>query len=113
MSWIPNFLDRIDYVFTQTGALAFDKLALGVGMLPSDYFHQNVFAGFQEDALGIRDREIIGVDNIMWSSDYPHTDSTWPHSRKVIEEEFVGVPDAEMEKILVSNAVNLYGLNGA
>jgi predicted TIM-barrel fold metal-dependent hydrolase len=45
-----------------------------------------VFAGFQEDAMGIRDRHIIGVDNLLWGSDYPHVESTFPRSRQIIEE---------------------------
>ena len=52
---------------------------------PSDYFHRNVFVGFQEDALGIRDRHIIGVDSLLWGSDYPHQESTFPRSREIIE----------------------------
>ena len=55
-------------------------------MLPSDYFHRNVFAGFHEDAMGIRDRNVIGVDNLLWGSDYPHVESTFPRSRQIIEE---------------------------
>ena len=78
LSWIPHFLERIDYTYTQRGNFGVDKPPLREGMLPSDYFHQNVFAGFQEDSLGIRLRDVIGVDNIMWGSDYPHTEGTFP-----------------------------------
>ena len=46
------------------------------GMLPSDFFHRNVVLSFQEDAIGIRLRDVIGTDNMMWGSDYPH--SAWP-----------------------------------
>ena len=55
-------------------------------MLPSDYFRRNVFAGFQEDEIGIRDRHIIGVDNLLWGSDYPHVESTFPGSHQITEE---------------------------
>ena len=51
-------------------------------MLPSDFFHRNVVLSFQEDAIGIRLRDVIGVDNMMWGSDYPHSGSTFPQSRK-------------------------------
>jgi hypothetical protein len=47
-----------------------------------------------EDRVGILMRDLIGVDTQMWSSDYPHSDSTWPNSLKVIEEQFEGVPAA-------------------
>ena len=109
IGWIGHFLERIDRAYHRFS----HQNKMFLEMLPSEYFRRQVYATFIHDRVGVASREFIGVDNIMWSSDYPHTDSTWPHSRKVIEEEFVGVPDAEMEKILVSNAVNLYGLNGA
>jgi predicted TIM-barrel fold metal-dependent hydrolase len=46
----------------------------------------------------------------MWSNDYPHTESTWPHSRKIVEELMAGVPDAERDKLVASNAALLYGI---
>jgi predicted TIM-barrel fold metal-dependent hydrolase len=51
------------------------------------------------------------VDNIMWSSDYPHTDTTWPDSKKYIEESLAGVPADDRHKILAGNAMKLYGLS--
>jgi predicted TIM-barrel fold metal-dependent hydrolase len=77
---------------------------------PSDYFRRQVGGTFIEDPVGVRERHTIGLDVIMWSSDYPHSDSTWPHSRKAIEEHFVGVPEAERRKIVAGNAAALYGL---
>ncbi len=65
LSWIPHFLDRIDYTYTQR--VQQERYRFKEAMLPSDYFHRNVFAGFQEDAMGIRDRHIIGVDNLLWA----------------------------------------------
>ena len=53
-------------------------------MLPSDYFHRNVFAGFQEDAMGIRDRNVIGVDNLLWGSDYPLSSPPSPGADKLL-----------------------------
>jgi predicted TIM-barrel fold metal-dependent hydrolase len=47
----------------------------------------------------------------MWSSDYPHSDSTWPHSREVIAKDFAGVPEEDRRKILCENAVRLYQLD--
>ena len=111
LAWIPLFLDRIDYTYTQRGVVESAKLALGQGMLPSDYFHQNVFAGFQEDALGIRDRDIIGVDNIMWGSDYPHAESTFPRSRQILEELLRDCTEQEKAKIVGGNAARIYHLD--
>ena len=111
LSWIPHFLDRIDYTYTQRGVTTAGKKSLGEGTLPSDHFHRNCFAGFQEDALGIRDRDIIGVENIMWGSDYPHAESTFPRSREILEEILVDCTDQEKAKIVGGNAANLYKLD--
>jgi predicted TIM-barrel fold metal-dependent hydrolase len=53
---------------------------------------------FQEDAIGIRLRNVIGVGNMMWGSDYPHSESTFPRSQKILAEILAGVPDAEQAK---------------
>ena len=63
-------------------------------MLPSDFFHRNVVLSLQEDAIGIRLRDVIGVDNMMWGSDCPHSESTFPQSRKIL----AGVPEDEQAK---------------
>jgi predicted TIM-barrel fold metal-dependent hydrolase len=52
------------------------------------------------------------VENIMWSSDYPHTVSTWPHSREVVERDFKGVPESEKRQMVRENVARLYGLAG-
>ena len=48
---------------------------------PSHYFRRQVFATFMEDPVGLRERHHIGIDNIMWASDYPHSETTWPNSK--------------------------------
>jgi hypothetical protein len=55
-------------------------------MRPSDFFRRNVVLSFQEDGIGIRLRDVIGVENMMWGSDYPHSESTFPQSRKILAE---------------------------
>ena len=52
---------------------------------------------------------IIGIENIMWSSDYPHYDSTWPESLRVIGEHFAGVPEAEKRLMVSENVRRIYG----
>ena len=72
-------------------------------MLPSDFFDRNVVLSFQEDAIGIRLRDVIGPDNMMWDnmmwgSDYPHSESTFLHSRKILAEILAGLPGDEQAK---------------
>src|SRR5499433_1633470 len=89
----------------------FERYPIKEAMLPSDYFRRNVFAGFQEDAMGIRDRHIIGVDNLLWGSDYPHVESTFPRSRQIIEEVLGDCTEEEKAKIAGGNAARIYHLN--
>jgi hypothetical protein len=76
-------------------------------MVPSDFFRRSVVLSFQEDAIGTRLRDVIGPDNMMWDnmmwgSDYPHSESTFPQSRKILAEILAeiltGVPDDEQAK---------------
>jgi predicted TIM-barrel fold metal-dependent hydrolase len=77
---------------------------------PSFYFHRQVLGTFIDDEVGIRNRDVIGVESIMWSSDYPHVNSSWPTSQAYIERHFGGVPAAERAKMVGGNAAKLYGL---
>ncbi len=77
---------------------------------PSFYFHRQVYGTYIQDMTGIRNRDIIGVGNIMWCNDYPHVDGIWPRSAESIEEHMQGVPADERHAILAGNAVKLYGL---
>jgi predicted TIM-barrel fold metal-dependent hydrolase len=109
LGWVPFFLDRLDYTYTQRARRPWwHRFKQG---LPSDYFHQNVFLSFQEDAMGMRDRALIGVDQMMWGSDYPHTESTFPQSQKLLDRVFAGVPDNERKRITSTNVAKLYGFD--
>ena len=107
LGWIPYFLDRIDFNYTQRGT-GRNRLRFKNDMLPSDFFRGNCFAGSQEDALGIRDRHIIGVDALLSGFDYPHTESTFPRSREIIEDILTECTDEEKAKIAGGNAARIY-----
>ena len=78
---------------------------------PSEYFRRQIHATFIDDPLGVKNRHQVGIANVMWSSDYPHTASTWPHSRKIIARDFAGVPEAEQRRITRDNVIDLYHLD--
>ena len=109
LSWAPHFLDRMDYLYSQR-VRDITPYRFKNDMLPSDFFHRNVFLGFQEDGLGIRDRHIIGVDQITWGSDYPHFESTFPRSREILEEVLADCTEEEKAKIVGGNAARVYRL---
>jgi predicted TIM-barrel fold metal-dependent hydrolase len=75
---------------------------------PSFYMDQNVFGSFIHDRQGILNRDRPGGRNIMWSSDYPHSETTFPHSLQVIERDFAGVPEADIREIVCERARRVY-----
>ncbi len=109
LAWVPYLLDSMDYTYVERQEEAFYRFKGDV--LPSDFFHNNVYLSFQEDAVGIRLRDVIGVDRLMWGSDYPHSESTFPRSREVLSEILEGVPEKEQASIVAGAAAGLYGFN--
>jgi predicted TIM-barrel fold metal-dependent hydrolase len=111
LSWAPNILAAMDYTYRERHGEAIYRFK--DGMRPSDFFHRNVVLSFQEDAIGIRLRDVIGVDNMMWGSDYPHSESTFPRSRKILEAILAGVPDDERARIAGANTARVYRFDTA
>ena len=110
LSWAIYFLERLDYVYTER-TRGDEWPEFKDDMLPSDYFHRNVFLSFQEEPLGIKMRHVIGVDNLLWGSDYPHRESTFPRSRQILEEILEDCSEEEKAKIAGGNAARVYRLN--
>lgn len=106
--WVAHFMYRLDHVFEKFGAL-WDKV--GLIMKPSEYVRRNVWVTFQDDMIGPMTYRYFGEDNYMWASDFPHTDSTWPNSLKVIAKDFAGIPEQVTRKMVADNAVKLYRMD--
>jgi predicted TIM-barrel fold metal-dependent hydrolase len=106
IGWIAYFLLRMDRAYERFRQS--DPIPLT--MPPSEYFKRQVYATFQDDPVGLATRQFLGVDNFLWASDYPHVDSTWPHSQWVIKQHFAGMPAGDKQKILCDNAAKLYGI---
>ncbi|MGE3782871.1 MAG: amidohydrolase family protein, partial [Alphaproteobacteria bacterium] len=79
------------------------------GLLPSDYWKRNMFVEFMEDDLGVQLRDRIGVENMLWGSDYPHAEATFPRSQQFLSRMFDGVPEADLRKITSENAAKMFG----
>jgi predicted TIM-barrel fold metal-dependent hydrolase len=82
-------------------------------MKPSDYFRRQLYATFIDDPFGVKTYEDIGVGNFLWSTDYPHSSSTWPNSQDAMTRMFAAVPEPDLRKLARENATQLYGLNPA
>lgn len=106
IGWIPYFLERMDQTFEKhrfwTQSIITEK--------PSTYWYQHGHATFIRDLAGVAARHRAGLRNVLWSTDYPHSDSSWPKSREALEEHFSEVPAAERAMIAGGNAARLYGL---
>lgn len=105
--WAAHLVERMDFIYTQK-AYAKSWRRFQGGALPSDFFHRNVFLGIQEDAMAVRLREVIGVDNLLWGSDYPHAESTFPRSQEILKEIMDGCTPEEVDKMTRENARKLY-----
>jgi predicted TIM-barrel fold metal-dependent hydrolase len=109
MGWIPFVLQRADDVWLEHRGWA--GIADSITDLPSSYFRNNVYACFFRDAFGMEVLDHIGTDNITFETDYPHTDSTWPHTKQVATAMLQGVPDGLAYKLLRGNAITMLGLD--
>ena len=107
VGWLAWVLQTLDEMQIKRHMWAQPKL----NMKPSEYFHRQGYATFGDDQVGLMTRYVIGVENLMWGSDYPHDEGTFPHSREVIERTFKDVPEDEKRKIVGENAARLYGFS--
>jgi predicted TIM-barrel fold metal-dependent hydrolase len=109
LSWIPFFLGQMDYTYTQRPRRGPEwKRFRDPNALPSDFFRRSAFASFQEDDVAMRVRDVIGIKALMWGSDYPHTESTFPRSREILARILLGVGDDEVAAIVNRNCAELY-----
>ena len=102
--WIPYFLHRVD----RAGRPGQDLFPTRLTMKPSEYFHRNVFVTHIDDPVAIHNLDVIGVDNLMWSSDYPHSASSWPRSQEVVQREFGSLAPDVRRKVCRDNVMKLY-----
>ena len=104
--WVPAVLAWWDDRYWRNRSMT----GCDLKMLPSEYFRRNWLVTFIIDRFAVKNREDVGVRNIMWSNDYPHHGNDWPYSRKVISDMFDGVPEPEKYAMTCGNAMDLYGL---
>ena len=105
IGWIPYILDRMNLEWEE------QYKDLTLTMKPTEYWHRQCRATYQSDEIGIRLLDILGEDNVMWGSDFPHPDGVWPDSQSFIERELGHLTDETRYKIVCGNAAKLYGFD--
>ena len=105
IGWIPYIVERTDIEYA-------DRLfQLGLEMKPSEYWRRQGHSTFQEEYVSMDEVERIGIDSIMWGSDYPHPDGVFPDSKAVIQEGLGHLPKEVIQQITCANAAKLYRFN--
>ncbi len=105
VSWFPHFIYRLDHAYDRFRHFQ----GLELPLKPSEYVKRQVYATFQFETIGPDLVEAYGADRMMWSSDYPHTDSPWPHSREYVDgAAFKRITPEQTQQIVAGNAARLY-----
>jgi predicted TIM-barrel fold metal-dependent hydrolase len=107
VGWMPFVIERLDKCFAHT---AYAEMPAFVTEPPSTYIKGRVFGCFFDDDTGVAARQAIGVGQLLFESDYPHQDSTWPHTSEVVDRIAEQVSAEELEMILRTNAIEMLGL---
>jgi predicted TIM-barrel fold metal-dependent hydrolase len=114
--WVPSMLEMMDVrasVKHTSGKLG--DFRSNLSMKPSEYFHRNCWVSasalFDEGSTAVR--HDIGMNNIMWGTDFPHPEGSWPQTREKMLKYMTGIPDDELTKMLSTNAIECYGLDEA
>ena len=102
--WLPYVKEQIDNTYARLEP----RSRFGLSALPSRYIERHFHFGYITDQHGIDARQEIGVDRILWSSDYPHISSDWPNSWRTIDASFASVSPADKVRILAGNAMRIY-----
>jgi predicted TIM-barrel fold metal-dependent hydrolase len=114
VGWLPHFLETLDdqydrHIHWSTKVLGVRKL----DRLPSEYIHDHFKWGFMHNPVGVKMRHEIGIDQMLWGSDFPHAESNWPESQKSIDRMFADVPEDEAARILGGNAIEYFRIDAS
>jgi predicted TIM-barrel fold metal-dependent hydrolase len=105
--WVPHYMYRMDHAYERHRNWL---PAARLSKPPSEYFRENIYVTFQDDWVAFRTAHLCNPRRLMWASDFPHSDSTWPRSQQVIREQTAELGARERDWILHDNVAELYGL---
>jgi predicted TIM-barrel fold metal-dependent hydrolase len=109
IGWLPHFYEQADERYKRHLTLV-DEEGVRLQRLPSEYLREHTYWGFQENPVGVRLRHEMGVDRLIWGSDFPHQETAWPDSMDVIAKNFEGVPEDETYRMVCGNVVEFFHL---
>ena len=107
VAWMSYFMWRMDLIHGPLGSMG---TTAKLSLKPSEYIKRQVYATFINEPLFIRTLDLYGPDNVMWSSDYPHTAATWPRSQDFINKTFNELAETDRRKIVHDTAAKLYNI---
>jgi predicted TIM-barrel fold metal-dependent hydrolase len=109
IGWIPYALERADTVWDQHDAWQHSKELIPEP--PSTYYYGRIFGCFTADRHGLQSLDQVGLENICFETDYPHTDTTWPNSHQYVQDMLAGYSDEVAYKVLRGNAIRMLELD--
>ncbi len=113
VGWLPWIVQELDYRFWRLWEAKeyWDQRGgIDLTMKPSELFRRQVWVSFQEDHVAMSLLPFCGEGHLLWASDHPHPDSTWPNSREVIDRQMGDLSPEVRKQLTRDNAAALYGL---
>jgi predicted TIM-barrel fold metal-dependent hydrolase len=107
--WVPHYMYRMDRAWERHKYWLVDGQ---LTKLPSEYFREHIYTTFQDDWVALQLKDLCNVRRLMWASDFPHSDSTWPNSQELLAKQAAHLTEEERDLILHDNVAELYGLDG-
>lgn len=111
LGWVPFWLEHADLWYQRHIAWAEDQLGFQpLQALPSEYVREHIYFSVQYERVAVEERHHVGVDKIMFATDFPHIECEWPNSRSFIDKIYADIPDDDRDKIWAGNAVEFFKL---
>jgi predicted TIM-barrel fold metal-dependent hydrolase len=110
IGWIPFYFEQMDIEYEKNRVWA--ERHFGIPHLerrPSEYIKEHAYWGFFDDPIGIKLRHDVGIDRVIWGSDFPHVVTRWPDSRDTLDRQMASVPDEERRKMEAENLLEFLG----
>jgi len=106
--WVPHYMYRMDHAYERH---RYWMKAPPLQRMPSDYFREHIYTTFQDDWVAFQTKDLVNVRRLLWASDFPHSDSTWPNSQALLDKHAAGLTEQERNWICHDNVSELYGLS--